>query len=275
MSLKKKINVAGWLLRQSVFGLFMKPSFIIIGAQKSGTTSLYTYLSKHPAIVQPATKEIHYFNGGLHPSKDHYKKGRPWYQAHFPPRLLYRNRMTFEASPVYLFHPHVPQRIHHFNPNIRLVALLRNPTERAISQYFMNLRKGFDNRPIMQALEEEDLTMRQCIEDGNFDNRDFTLFSYKYRGHYADQVRNYLRYFNLDQMLILNSEQLFTKPEQSLEKVFNFLGVESGVELDNIQPTNTGDNKASVSTEVYKYLQRYFDPLNEDLYKLIGKRFEW
>lgn len=275
MNLKKKLNVIGWLLRQSFYGSFMRPDFIIIGAQKSGTTSLYTYLSKHPAIVPPTTKEIQYFNGGLNPAKNHYKKGVPWYQAHFPCRFLNRNKLTFEASPVYLFHPEVPKRIYQFNPNIRLVALLRDPVERAISQYFMNLRKGFDNRQLMQALEEEDKLMEEHFKYRTFNKRDFTLYSYKYRGRYADQIRNYLQYFTLDQIHVLNSEELFTKPIKSIKEIFEFLGLKTNINLKDVYPTNIGYNKETVDPKVYNYLKRYFEPLNEDLYKLIGKRFNW
>lgn len=127
----------------------------------------------------------------------------------------------------------------------------------------------------MQALTEEDALMEKRIRNREFDKRDFALYSYKYRGHYADQIRNYLQYFNPDQIYSASTEAVFTDPVNSLNKMFAFLSIRQEVNLGKVHPINTGYNKESVEGEVYEYLEDYFKPLNEDLYHLIGKRFSW
>ncbi|MFO7955055.1 sulfotransferase family protein [Thioalkalivibrio sp.] len=132
------------------------PDFIIIGAQKSGTTSLYAYLSQHPQLFPSSTKEVHFFDGGLDPSVDTFKKGMPWYRAHFPLRKnMGANQRTFEASPLYIFNPLAPERIANVVPNVKIIALLRNPTERAISHFFHERRRGREPLAIDEALEKE------------------------------------------------------------------------------------------------------------------------
>ena len=114
------------------------PDFIIIGAQKSGTTSMYAYLEQHPDIIGSLNKEIHFFDGGTNPKVDNFKKGINWYKAHFPLCENVENKKIFEASPLYIFSPLVPKRIANYIPKVKVIALLRNPSDRAISHYFHN-----------------------------------------------------------------------------------------------------------------------------------------
>ena len=97
------------------------PDFIIIGAMKSGTTSLFHYLRQHPSLTPSYKKEVHFFDGGRKPSADNYEKGKSWYQSHFPLKWSVRNdRKTFEASPLYIFNPLAPQRIYELLPDAKL-----------------------------------------------------------------------------------------------------------------------------------------------------------
>src|SRR5947208_4822180 len=113
------------------------PDFLVIGAQRGGTTSLYHYLQAHPCIKLANTKDTHFFD-------KKYNKGLTWYRGHFPIWLekAYAQqvrRQTFvmgEASPSYLFHPHVPKRVKQALPHVKLIVLLRNPVDRAYSQYY-------------------------------------------------------------------------------------------------------------------------------------------
>src|SRR5690606_33886153 len=127
------------------------PDFIIVGAQKAGTTSLFHYLSEHPQIISPYKKEVHYFDGGLNPEIDTFKKGEKWYRSNFPRKPKSKSIKTFEASPLYLFNPLAPQRIKDLLPNVKLIILLRDPVERAISQYHHeNKKTKWDNMPILE-----------------------------------------------------------------------------------------------------------------------------
>ena len=100
------------------------PDFLIIGAQKCGTSSMFAYLNQHPQMKLPDVKEIHFFDLN-------YSNGLDWYTSHFPPASLSHRMVTGEASPYYLFHPHVPERVRLHCPDVKLVVMLRNPVDRA------------------------------------------------------------------------------------------------------------------------------------------------
>src|SRR5689334_8975756 len=126
--------------RNSTSQLRLLPDFIIIGAQKGGTTSLYNYLIEHPLIKSARRKEVHYFDRNFH-------KGVSWYKAFFPTSLekyyaeniLKKDFITGEGSPEYLFYPHCAEKAVRVLPQAKIIALLRNPVDRAYSQYRHNL----------------------------------------------------------------------------------------------------------------------------------------
>ena len=152
-----------WEYRQATWRTGSLPDFIIIGAQKSGTTSLYSYLSQHPQLLPSIHKAVHFFDGGLDESADNFEKGEAWYRAHFQLRMHAHER-TFEASPLYIFNPLAPKRIYDLVSEAKIIAVLRNPTERAISQYFHE--KGGKNRDplsIREALREEETRLKAVV----------------------------------------------------------------------------------------------------------------
>jgi hypothetical protein len=252
------------------------PDFIIVGAQKAGTSSLFHYLRQHPQLVPPFTKEVHFFDGGLHPGIDNFAKGPAWYRAHFPPKsTLGERRQTFEASPLYLFNPLVPERIHDLVPTVKLIALLRNPTERAISHYFHERRAGHETLPVMEALLAEEQRLAPVIDSGDYKSNAFMNFSYKQRGLYREQLERFAAYFPWSQILVLSSEEFFCDPGQTLRRVFEFVGVDPECRVGDLKPRNVGRDKAKVDPEVYSYLDDYFVPHNQALYRLIGKGFAW
>ncbi|MCI5147305.1 MAG: sulfotransferase, partial [Candidatus Electrothrix sp. AR3] len=103
------------------------PNFLVIGAQKSGTTSLFHYICQHPQVFENKSKEIHFFDHNYH-------CGANWYRSHFPlAGKLMRNRCLGEATPYYLCHPHAPSHIFDLLPRVKIIAILRDPVERAIS----------------------------------------------------------------------------------------------------------------------------------------------
>jgi hypothetical protein len=126
---------SAWYVRRGTAPLRLKPTFLVIGAQKSGTTSLHAYLADHPAILCATPKEVHYFDQAYH-------RGDRWYLAHLPLAgrgIAARARAGVapavgEVTPAYLFTPLVPQRAHAFDPRLKLIAVLRDPVTRAYSQ---------------------------------------------------------------------------------------------------------------------------------------------
>ena len=176
------------------------PDFIIIGAMKSGTSTLFDWLLQHPEIIGSHKKEVHFFDR-------HYREGERWYRAHFPYACNVRQgSVTGEASPFYLLGPPIAGRIHTLIPDVRLIAILRNPVDRAISHYFHSTRSGKESLPIMEALAVEDARTASAWDralqgDCRFD-RQLTWFSYQKRGLYLEQLQRYWQVFRKENIYI-------------------------------------------------------------------------
>lgn len=237
---------------------------------------MFYYLAEHPQIMKCFRKQVDYFDGGLDPIIDTFTKGQQWYRAHFPfTKRLGSRSVTGEASPFYMFSPLAPGRIFSLIPSAKLIAILRNPTERAISHYFHEKRRHRESLPIMKALQEEEKRTEVAWLNNDFKNHNFIYCSYKGRGLYKEQLERYFRYFSRDQFLILSSEEFFHEPANTLSKVFHFLGVDSNFKVPDLEPRNVATNKTEVAPEVYDYLNSYFMQPNHELCQLIGKDFGW
>lgn len=263
-----------WKYRQATCLGRSLPDFIIIGAQKSGTTSLFGYLSQHPQLVPSFEKEVLFFDGGSDPSVDSYKKGASWYRAHFPwGKSIYRK--SFEASPRYIFNPLVPQRIAQLMPEVKLIALLRNPTERALSHYFHQVRAGREQLSIHEALQKEEERLGAAISEMDYKNSAFIYYSYKARGLYKEQLERYFRYFPMGQMLVMSSEAFFAEPASCLRRIYEFVGVDADFKVSDLRPLNVSHNRVKVDEGVYEYLDDFFRLPNQGLYDKIGDDFGW
>jgi len=247
---------------------------LIIGAQKAGTSSLHAWLSEHPQILPPFEKEVHFFDDGNQPAQNNFEKGLPWYKAHFPLAVADQN-ISFETSPLYLFHPLAAQRIKSALPKARLVVVLRNPTERAISHYFHSCRNGVESLSLEEALAIEDSRLMQESSSEGSSGFSFVRHSYRSRGRYAEQIKRYLDHFSREQLLIVESEQLFADPVACLSDIFEFAGVDSGFSPTKLAARNVSTNRDEVSDATYSSLRTYFEPYNQELYQLIGKKFNW
>lgn len=270
------IRKLAWSFRRATWRQRGLPGCIIIGAQKSGTTSLFYFLSQHPQLLPPFYQEVHYFDGGLDPCIDTYQQGPAWYRASFPlKKQLNRGARTFEISPLYIFNPLVPARINETLPEVKLIALLRNPADRAISHYFHEKRKGRESLPILEAFEQEEERLKEVKARRDYKNRIFINYSYKSRGLYAEQLKKYYARFSPDQILVLKSEDLFSHTMETLREIFGFMGVEQNFKPKNVAPKNVGENKMAVNQKVLDYLNEYFAPHNKSLYDLLHRDFGW
>lgn len=190
----------------------MKPNFLIVGAQKAGTTSLYYYLKDHPEICMSRKKEVHFFS-----LDKNFSRGYHWYERHF--KHCTNAAAIGEASPLYMYKPYVPQRIYDYNPNMKLIFVLRNPVDRAWSQYWLMRRMERENIPFEQALQlEEERIQRNCTY--------MRRFSYKDRGKYSEQISRFLKYFPKEQMFFIVSEIFRSEPDTVLHELYCFLGVD-------------------------------------------------
>ncbi|WP_164667665.1 sulfotransferase domain-containing protein [Virgibacillus doumboii] len=264
--IKRKIN---FVLRSNFSTDLALPDFIIIGAQKGGTTSLYEYLIQHPKISGSIAKEVHYYDAN-------YEKGLNWYKAHFHPSIT--NTIKGEATPYYLFHPKVPYRIREDSKNIKFIVLLRNPVDRAYSHYKMMVKRGIEPLSFENAIDEEDNRIHhefEALNKGEIDHSSLVQdFSYISRGIYVSQLERWMTLFPKENFLILNSENFYENTESHMRKIEEFIGVNKW-ENYSFEVHNSGNpgNKMNVVTE--KKLESFFAPFNEELYKLIGENYNW
>ena len=250
----------------------MDPVLVIVGAQKGGTTSLFHYLQQHPQLAGSYTKEVHYFDGGLDPAFDTYAAGLPWYRSHFP---RVDGRLAFEASPLYLFNPLAPARIARDLPGVKLVALLRNPTERAISHYFHERLRGREPLPIAEALRAEEGRLAPVVAAGDYKHHDYMHYSYKARGRYLEQLRRYEERFAPEQLLVETSERLFEDPADVVRRVLEFAGVDADFRPADLAPQHVAGNRTKVDASVYEELDEHFAPHNRRLADHLGRSLPW
>ena len=209
----------------------MTPSFLIVGAQRCGTTSMYKTLSQHPMVL-PAVlhKGAHYFDTG-------YGHGPAWYRGHFPLRATARRAapapgqlpITGESSPYYMFHPLAGQRIAADLPTVKLLVLLRDPVERAYSAHAHETARGFETEPFERALELEPTRLAgeeaKMIADPAYQSRSHQHHAYLSRGRYAEQLRRLEKLFGRDRIHVVDSQRFFTDPEPVFAEVVDFLGI--------------------------------------------------
>jgi hypothetical protein len=253
------------------------PDFLILGAQRAGTSSLHKYLVQHPMIHsnELAETEVHFFDAKHVPGAE--LAGREaWYRAHFPrKRELGAQSRVFDSTPNYLFDPLAAQRIHDMLPQAKLLVLLRDPTQRAISHYFKSRRKGDESLDMLEAFQQEEARFERAMAQEIPPPRFVFGQTYKSRGRYAEQLERYRKKCFPENMLVLVSEEFFSNPRATLRRVFEFVGVDAAFSVPDLTPENVGTNRQPVPGEVRGYLQNYFRPHNRALFDLLGRNLQW
>lgn len=253
----------------------MSPDFIVVGAQRAGTTTLFRVLSDHPDVVRPTlSKGIGYFDLS-------YSKGYRWYQAHFPLRsiamILKKGRAkTFESSGYYLFHPLAAERIAQDLPAVKIVVMVRNPVERAYSAHRHEYVRGFETENFETALELEEERLRgeedRIREDPEIERYNHRHHAYVGRGRYAIQIQRYIDLLGPDQVYIVDADRFFVEIRE-LERLFHWLGLSDWLPTD-IQQWNAQKREAMLpSTRAALEEEFRTDDLN--LAKLMGRTPSW
>jgi hypothetical protein len=264
--LSRSRRTASQTLRRATSRRRALPGFTIIGGQRCGTTSLYDYVTAHPAIAAAAKKEVHFFDL-------HYDRGVEWYRSHFPlrrdlDRLTERlgvPALTGEATPYYLFHAQTPARMRALLPGVKLIVLLRDPVERALSHHGLEVHDGFEPLSFAAAIDAE--SERVVTAHGHLHH------SYLARGRYAEQLEAWFAHYPREQFLIHDSRELFDDPARTVAGTFAFLGLLPH-ELDRYDRLNA-QPRGDITPGVRRWLYEYFAPHNRRLYELLGTDFHW
>jgi phosphoglycolate phosphatase-like HAD superfamily hydrolase len=259
----------------------MLPGFLIVGAERCGTTSLFHVLRQHPAIFSSTLprKEVHYFD------QRYQRFGLGWYQCHFPlaarARLIARRvglePVAFEATANYMFHPLAPSRIHHDLPGVKLIVLVRDPVERAYSAHANHIGHGLETEPFERALELEDERLageaERLAADPGYRSYNHRHYSYRVRGHYADQLEHLERIFGRDQIHVIDSGDFFAAPGPAYDQVLGFLGL-----ARRGDPAFTPQNarpRSPMPDSVRAALEEHYRPHDERLARWLDRPPSW
>ena len=238
------------------------PNFFVVGTQRGGTTSLFIYLLAHELVHGPRrAKGVHYFDTS-------YDKSPEWYISNFPrvEDLAAQESehgvtpAVGEGAPYYLFSPVIPARIHGINPDARIIAVLREPLDRAISHHNHEVKRGFETLGLEEAFEAEASRLIGEVEklknDSSYISKPHIHHAYLGRGQYAEQVRRYFELFGRENVLVLDSAALSEDPEATVRQATDFLGL----------PPLTG-------VDYPRYNKREYDPIDPGIRERWGSVF--
>jgi hypothetical protein len=227
--------------------------FLIIGAQRSGTTTLHAYLRNHPDVCMGERKELHFFDDRDGSFSTDYRG----YHARFHARP---GQLRGESTPIYLYWREAMPRIREYGPGLKLVAILRNPIERAFSHWNMERSKQRETLAFWEAITQE---------GKRFDGQ-HRIYSYVDRGRYPGQLRHLWEHFPQRQTLILRTDDLASDPQASLGALWTFLGV-SPLAVGEAKRKNT-QSYAGMAPRERDYLREVFAPEIAELEKMLGWR---
>ncbi len=257
------------------------PDFLIVGAQRSGTTSLYRYLLAHPqALPASPSKGVHYFD-------KHHGRSLRWYRAHFPTESARRSRearfgapvVAGEGSPYYLFHPHGPARAAAAVPQARIIAMLRDPVERAYSHYQQEYARGFEDAGTFErALELEPARLagerERMLAEPDYDSYELQHHSYMARGEYVGQVMAWREHFPEDRVLVICAERFFSDPAATYAEVLRFLGLPDPPEAPSFKAYNARPSQG-MAAETRARLVAHFAEPNRRLEEYLRTTMGW
>lgn len=265
------------------------PSFLIIGAQRAGTTSLFHYLEQHPEVAAPSggepsvwwSKELHYFD-------KRYAKGLDWYRSFFPleatrrfARRRGRNLVAGEATPYYLFHPEVPARVAETLPDVRLIALLRDPIERAYSHYQLSRRQSIERLSFEKAIAAEEKRLARTgaskkaakMRQARIRRKRRSVRSYLSRGLYAEQLERWYAHFPREQILVIRTEDMMADPATVYGQALDHLGLSRWSPPDFVRRNRA--SYAPIDPALRERLEERFVEPNARLAELLGRDFGW
>ena len=267
------------LLKRNIFALTgsirVLPDFLVIGAKRCGTTSLFYHLPEHPCISKSPHDNMGFFNDNFH-------LGVNWYKSFFP-TIFTRNKiksefgnfLAFDVTTTYMEEESTANNVYQIKPNMKIIVILRNPVDRAYSQYHLNLREKAEKRSFEDAMEENMNELNKESHERYEIKPKFSVEENNYlkKSLYAQQLRHWLNIFPMESMLILSTEEFESKQQVIYNKIFEFLNI-SQFEVKNTEKMEKG-SYPQMKSETRSLLLDYFRSHNNELFKLINKKFDW
>lgn len=241
------------------------PDFLIIGAQKSGTSSLFALLSQHPQLSLSRRKEVHYFDW-------HFDKPLDWYRTWFP---IDNGQLTGEATPIYMFHPYVAERVKSALPTRKFIVILRDPVDRAFAHYNMACQKGFEELNFEDALMAEKARVTEGLNELEHSNYSlkYQRYSYVSRGLYADQLKRWCRYHDTETLHVTFYEDLIKNTAQSYAEICSFLNIRP--EDSFTLPHHNAHHYSPMQDATRQMLTERFSRPNIELEEFLGRKLPW
>lgn len=258
------------------------PNAIIIGVRKGGTRALLEFLKIHPKIKACPT-EVHFFD-----NRRKYQLGLDWYQEQMPESL--QGDITIEKTPAYFVTDKVPERLYQMSKTVKLIVIVRDPTERAISDY---VQVSFKKQGILPSFEK-------FVTEDKDETVLKTSISAVQIGVYIKHLRKWLEYFPISQLHFVSGEELASNPAKELQAVEKFLNIEPFVKEEHFYINQTkrfpcftqnveskkrknsgclseskGRPHPTIRDDIRKLLQDYYRPYNKEFYKEVGRDFHW
>ncbi len=234
-------------------------NFAICGTQKGGTSALYSYLREHPEICMADRKEVHFFD-----NESLFVKGKAdysQYHAFFNPKASHR--LVGEATPIYMYWHDAPRRMWEYNPNMKLVVVLRNPVDRAYSHWNMEQSRNAETLSFWDAIQNEELRCREALPSQH------RVYSYVDRGFYLEQLTRLWRYFPKDNVLVIKNEYLKDQPGACLRDVCGFLGVDR-FESVNPKQVHSRPYSSDIGDKEKEHLQLIFQHEIREMERVLG-----
>lgn len=223
----------------------MKPNFIVIGAARSGTTSLFQYLDAHPEVYMSQVKELNFFS-----NEKYWAKGFCWYEKNFPVKAGQYTAVG-EVSPSYTkapFTEDVVKRIHDYVPDAKLIYIVRNPVQRCLSHYLHRVQRGYETRQFSEILK-------------SLENESFIA-----QGRYHFQLQRYLARFAKDQILVLSFEQFSCKTAESVADIYRFIGVDPTFQANHTDEVHNANSqiilKSGFGLKVMRFYHHHVEQRN-------------
>ena len=267
------------LIQRHIFAItgFIRviPDFLVIGAKRCGTTSLYQHLPEHPCISKSPHDNMGFFNDNFH-------LGVNWYKSFFPTTFTrkkikskFGNFLAFDVTTKYMEEESTANNVYQTKPNMKIIIILRNPVDRAYSQYHLSVRQTAERRSFEDVVEENMNRLNKESHEHYGRKPKFSVEEDNHlkKGLYALQLRYWLKIFPRENILIVSAEEFESNQQIIYNKIFEFLNI-SKFEVKNTKKMEKG-NYPPMKSETRNLLLDYFRSHNHELFELINIKFDW